>query len=179
MRCVRTARGCILRHSVWQQLRQFMARYRAWSEVRPAGFTILELLVVTVIISTLSSMVAPSVQRAREKAQVGVAIAELRILQAELAVYTEINFGPPVSLAAIDRAGLLDPWGFSYIYMPQGTGDNETARKDEFLVPLNSDYDLYSVGRDGESSGPLDARRSWDDVIRALDGAYFGLASDF
>ena len=70
---------------------------------------------VTVIIGTLSSMAAPSLQRAREQAQVGAAIAEIAILQSELAVYIEINFGPPVSLAAIDRAGLIDPWGFPYV----------------------------------------------------------------
>ena len=53
------------------------------------------------------------------------------------------------------------------------------ARKDKFLVPLNTDYDLYSRGQDGESAGPLTASESKDDVIRALDGRYVGLASDF
>ena len=53
------------------------------------------------------------------------------------------------------------------------------ARKDHFLVPLNSDYDLYSKGPDGKSSPPLTAEASRDDIIRANDGAYFGLASDY
>ena len=169
----------ILRHHVWQQLRQFMARYRTWSEDPPPGFTLLELLVVTVIIGTLSTMVAPSVQRAREQAQVGAAIAELRILQSELAVYIEINFEIPVSLAVIDRANLIDPWGFAYVYNPLTGPGKGTARKDKFLVPLNSDYDLYSVRADGASKPPLTAKASKDDVIRALDGGYFGLAEDF
>ena len=47
------------------------------------------------------------------------------------------------------------------------------------MVPLNTDYDLYSVGADGESSGPLSASKSKDDVIRALKGGYIGLASNF
>ena len=124
-------------------------------------------------------MAAPSRQRAREQAQVGAAIAELRVIQSELAIYIEFNFGPPVSLAAIDRAGLLDPWGYSYIYSPlTGPGVGQ-ARMDKFMVPLNTDYDLYSVGPDGKSKGPLSAKDSKDDVIRALDGAYFGLAEDF
>ena len=132
---------------------------------------------VTVIIGTLSSMAAPSLQRAREQAQVGAAIAEIAILQSELAVYIEINFGPPVSLAAIDRAGLIDPWGFPYVYnVVTGPGG---ARKDKFMVPLNTDYDLYSVGADGESSGPLSAKKSKDDVIRLLNGGYIGLAENF
>ena len=132
---------------------------------------------VTVIIGTLSTMAAPTLQRAREQAQVGAAIAEISILQAELAIYIEINFGPPVSLAAIDRAGIIDPWGYPYVYnVVTGPGG---ARKDKFMVPLNTDYDLYSVGADGESVGPLSASKSKDDVIRALNGGYIGLASNF
>ena len=167
-----------LRH-YWQQLRQLLERYRSRLEITPEGFTLLELLMVTVIIGTISSLAAPGLQRAREQAQVGAAIAELRILQSELAIYIEVNFGPPVSLAAIQRAGMLDPWGFTYIYNPLTGNGNGGARKDKFLVPLNTDYDLYSVGPDGESKGPLNAKASKDDVIRALDGAYFGLAEDF
>ena len=41
-----------------------MARYRSQRLLNPKGFTILELLVVTMIIGTLSTMVAPSLQRA-------------------------------------------------------------------------------------------------------------------
>ena len=122
---------------------------------------------VTVIIGTLSTMVAPSLQRAREQAQVGAAIAEIRIIEAELAIYIEINFAPPVSLAVIERAGIIDPWGFPYVYnVVTGPGG---ARKDKFMVPLNTDYDLYSVGADGDSVGPLSAKKSKDDVIRGLE----------
>ena len=132
---------------------------------------------VTVIIGTLSSMAAPSLQRAREQAQVGAAISEIRIIEAELSIYIEITFGPPVSLAAIDRAGLVDPWGYPYVYnVVSGPGG---ARKDKFMVPLNTDYDLYSVGADGESAAPLSAARSKDDVIRALNGGFVGLAENF
>jgi len=50
---------------------------------------------------------------------------------------------------------------------------------DKFMVPLNTDFDLYSVGPDGESAGPLSAKNSKDDVIRALNGGFVGLASNF
>ena len=154
-----------------------MAEYRRWSEDPPAGFSILELLVVTVIIGTLSTMVAPSLQRAREQAQVGAAAIEIRVIEAELAIYFEINFALPVSLAAIDRAGMVDPWGYPYIYVVvTGPGG---SRKDKFMVPLNTDYDLYSVGADGASVAPLSAAKSQDDVIRALNGGFVGLASNF
>ena len=164
----------------WEQLRQFMARYRCQRALDPKGFTILELLVVTMIIGTLSTMVAPSLQRARERAFVAVAMAEIRILSSELAIYIEIEFEPPVSLAAIDRASLLDPWGNPYMYVKlAGTNGNGAARKNKFQVPLNDDYDLGSAGPDGLSKNPLTAKDSQDDIIRALNGAFVGPASNF
>ena len=137
-------------------------------------------MVVTVIIGTLSSMAAPSLQRAREQVMVGAAIAEIRIVSSELAVYIEFNFEPPVSLAVIDRHDLLDPWGSPYYYKSiAGQQGNGGVRKNKFQVPLNSDYDLYSAGADGETKSPLTAKASKDDVLRALDGAFIGLAEDF
>jgi general secretion pathway protein G len=56
---------------------------------------------------------------------------------------------------------------------------NGKARKDKFLVPINSDYDLYSDGQDGQSASPLTAKASQDDIVRAANGRYVGLASQF
>jgi len=56
---------------------------------------------------------------------------------------------------------------------------NGQARKDRFLVPLNDDYDLYSMGQDGVSAPPITAKPSQDDILRASDGSYLGLASQF
>ena len=61
----------------------------------------------------------------------------------------------------------------------QGGGPQPKPRKDRFLVPINSDYDLYSMGKDRESIAPLTAKKSHDDIVRANDGAFVGLASDF
>ena len=157
-----------------------MARYRSRRELHPKGFTILELLVVTVIIGTLSTLAAPPLQRACDMAQVGRAIAEIRIISSELAIYMEINFEAPVSLAAIDRAALLDPWGNPYMYVPlAGSHGNGGARKNKFDVPLNTDFDLGSAGPDGKSKPPLTAADSKDDILRAWNGAFVGPASDF
>jgi general secretion pathway protein G len=60
-----------------------------------------------------------------------------------------------------------------------GGGGAGQARKDRFLVPINTDFDLYSVGRDGETAPPLAAAKSRDDVVRAANGAFIGLASKF
>ena len=53
------------------------------------------------------------------------------------------------------------------------------ARKDRALVPINSDFDLFSTGRDGQSMGPLTAPSSQDDIVRASDGAFVGLGRDY
>jgi general secretion pathway protein G len=58
----------------------------------------------------------------------------------------------------------------------KGKGD---LRKDRFLVPLNSDYDLYSMVKDGASKGPLTAAESRDDILRANNGAFIGVAVDY
>ncbi len=52
-------------------------------------------------------------------------------------------------------------------------------RKDRFLVPINTDFDLYSMGRDGKSTPPLTAAASRDDIIRANGGAYIGPAKGY
>ena len=162
-----------------QQLRQLMARYRSRRERNVTGFTIMELLVVTMIIGTLSSMAAPRLQGMRERAQIARATADIRILSSELAIYIEINFEPPVSLAAIDRATLLDPWGNPYMYVNLfGAAGNGTARKNKFDVPLNDDFDLGSAGPDGLSKLPLTAKDSKDDILRAWNGGYHGPASE-
>lgn len=57
-----------------------------------------------------------------------------------------------------------------------GTGG---ARKDRNLVPINSDYDFFSKGRDGQSVGPLTGGPSQDDIVRGSDGAFFGLGRDY
>jgi general secretion pathway protein G len=51
------------------------------------------------------------------------------------------------------------------------------ARKDHSLVPLNSDYDLYSTGPDGATASPLTAQASRDDILRANNGRFVGPAS--
>lgn len=61
----------------------------------------------------------------------------------------------------------------------QGGGPPLHPRKDRFLVPINSDFDLYSMGKDRETVAPLTAKKSHDDIVRANDGAFVGLASEF
>ncbi|NLX07931.1 MAG: prepilin-type N-terminal cleavage/methylation domain-containing protein [Phycisphaerae bacterium] len=65
---------------------------------RPSGFTLIELLVVVAIIAVLVSILLPSLQKAREMAQIGVCLSNLRGIGAAMAIYAGDNHGhPPVA----------------------------------------------------------------------------------
>ena len=141
------------------------------------AFTIIELIAVVTMIGALTAMGVPRWQDFLQRAKVAQAIGDLQVMQPEIAAVDSL----PDTLAGIGRAGRLDPWGFPYVYykFPSGNGNPPGARKDRFLVPVNSTYDLYSVGLDGNSSPPFTAKGSQDDVVRASDGDYIGLVSRF
>ena len=74
---------------------------------------------------------------------------------------------------------LLDPWGTPYEYLNLDGVPIGQMRKDQALVPINSDYDLYSKGPDGLSQKPLTAAPSRDDIVRGNDGSFIGVAEDY
>ncbi|MCZ6754564.1 MAG: prepilin-type N-terminal cleavage/methylation domain-containing protein [Gemmatimonadetes bacterium] len=148
---------------------------------RLIGFTMIEMLIVIAILGTLLAIALPMLQAALDRARVARTIGDIGALQIDIAAYEAGGKGLPESLATIGRASLLDPWGRPYIYLKfdidkPGGGAPRGARKDRFLVPLNSTYDLYSVGKDGETVAALTAKASKDDIIRANDGGFIGLA---
>jgi general secretion pathway protein G len=144
------------------------------------GFTLVELLIVIAILGTLSAIALPSYSSYLEKAKIARAIADIRNLEKELLTYQADNEALPVDLNEIGRAGLLDPWGTPYQFLNFSTVNGKGKyRKDRFMVPLNSEFDLYSMGKDRKSKSPLTAKASRDDIIRAHDGKYVGLASNF
>ncbi len=55
----------------------------------------------------------------------------------------------------------------------------DKKRKDKNLVPVNNDFDLYSMGEDGKSVAPFAAKHSRDDIVRANNGNFIGLAEDY
>jgi general secretion pathway protein G len=54
-----------------------------------------------------------------------------------------------------------------------------TRRRDRYMFPLNTDYDLFSLGPNGRTTVSLGETMGQDDVIRANNGGFFGLASDY
>jgi general secretion pathway protein G len=125
-----------------------------------AGFTLLELLVVVVIIGLLAGFVAPRYFGQVGKSEVNVAKAQIDALEKALDQYRlDIGRYPDNELglkALVERPASepkwagpylrkdvpLDPWGKPYIYkMPGEKGD----------------FDLVSFGKDGQPGGSGEA----------------------
>jgi general secretion pathway protein G len=156
-----------------------LVRYRADAE---DGLTVLELLLVVAIIGTLAMIAVPNYLKALHKARVGGVIEDLRQIEDKIAIYLIENGELPDSLSQVMQPVPKDEWGNPYQYLRIQGGNIKgkgKMRKDRFLVPLNSDYDLYSMGPDGKSRPPLTAAHSRDDIIRAGDGTYLGVASEY
>ncbi len=142
------------------------------------GFTLVEIMVIIAIIGTLAAFAVPAYTNAVNAARIARSIGDIRTLEKDITTYEAANGVLPTTLADINRGGISDPWGRGYDYLVF-SGNIGSARKDKFLVPLNSTYDLYSRGKDGDSKLPLTAKASWDDIIRASDGGYVGLALNY
>ena len=122
-----------------------------------AGFTLIELLVVLVILGLLAGMVGPNVMKYIGSSKVEVAKAQLEDLSAGLDLfkldvgrYPSDDEGLQVLVDAGDdvlgwngpylrkKRVPLDPWNNDYVYAIPGQGN---------------DYDLISLGADGEPEG--------------------------
>ena len=121
-----------------------------------AGFTLLELLVVMVIIGLLAGYVAPRFFAQVGKSEVKVAMAQLDALEKALDQYrldvgkyptTEQGLGAlnekPAGEAKwagpyLKKAVPPDPWGRPYVYKKPGE---------------HGEYDLLSYGKDGQPGG--------------------------
>jgi general secretion pathway protein G len=139
---------------------------------REGGFTLVEMLLVVIIITTLAAMVVPRFAGRAREAKVAAANADIRAnIAGALDMYEVDNGAYPTTeqgLAALMEApvtppvpqrwrgpylkkkgGLKDPWGASYVYRAPGLHNTE-------------DYDLYSLGPGGTEDG-ADKIVNWDD----------------
>ncbi len=124
-----------------------------------AGFTLLELMVVIVILGLLAALVVPKLIGQSEKAKQTAAHVQIRSLEQALQLFKLDNgFYPSTEqgLAALVHApevgripknyrqgGYIDripndPWGSAYVYLSPGA---------------HGDYDLSSYGADGAPGG--------------------------
>lgn len=124
--------------------------------LRSAGFTLLELLVVMVIIGLLAGFVAPRYFAQVGKSQVKAARAQIDAFDKALDQYridlgryptTEEGLNSLMTAPAgepgwggpyLKKAVPLDPWGHAYVYVSPGE---------------HADIDIVSYGKDGQPGG--------------------------
>lgn len=144
------------------------------------GLTVVELLVAMAVIAVLAVIALPSYQgyidRAKQKQMEG----DMREIEVALQRYGDDHGGTyPDNLAQVGMDALRDAWNRPFQYLNLATAPPGQARKDHNQVPLNTDFDLYSLGKDGASQPPLTANASRDDFVRANNGRFMGWASDY
>ena len=124
-----------------------------------AGFSLVEILVVLVIMGLLISVVAPTVLNRADEARVSKVLADFKNIETALKIYRLDNYVYPnteqglealVEPSTLDpeprnfkEGGYLedvplDPWGRPYLYMSPGE---------------HGEVDLYSLGADGLAGG--------------------------
>ncbi len=151
--------------------------------LRPRGFTLLELMFTLAIVAVLAVIAIPTYQGVRERLLVGGVKKDLLVIAQQIERYKLPHDGKlPDSLSQLRGIPTLDAWGNPYQYLNFNPSDPSFAgrqRKDHNLHPINTQFDLYSMGADGESRTPLTAQVSRDDIVWARDGAFLGKAEDF
>ena len=126
-----------------------------------SGFTLLELLVVLVILGILASFIGPKIMGHPEEARRTKAVVQIQALETALKTYRLDNGVYPSTdqglqaLIELPKSGKvpnkwrsggylekgkvpLDPWGKPFVYLSPG---------------VKGDFDLSSLGADGESGG--------------------------
>jgi general secretion pathway protein G len=129
---------------------------------RQAGFTLIEIMVVVVIIGILIGLVAPNILGRVDKARVTAAKTDIATLEQALEMYRLDNHNYPSTDQGLEALIVkpggepdaknwnpegylkkpklpLDPWGKPYQYVSPGQDKRP--------------YDLYSFGADGREGG--------------------------
>ena len=143
------------------------------------GVTLLELMVVVAAVVVLGSLAIPAFTSYVERSRVARAVGDIGTVSLQLYRWQLNTRSFPATLAEAGIVPGSDPWGRPYAYLRIAGANPGLVRKDHNLVPINTDFDLYSVGRDGGSAAALTAQLSRDDVVRANNGAYIGVGANY
>ncbi len=143
------------------------------------AFTLIEVMIAVAILGVAAAIAIPIYTEYKVKLNTAIAVKDIVNIQVAVESYYQAKDVFPNSLTDVSMNLLLDPWGAPYVYLNLDGVPIGQMRKDQALVPINSDYDLYSMGPDGASVAPLTATASRDDIVRGNNGAFIGVAADY
>ncbi len=160
---------------------------------RQRGVTIFELLIALVLVSILAKFAMAvygsgepdcdnpnAVQGALLRAKIAQVNGDIGEIHLAASRFELSQNRYPANLAELGLDALRDPWGNPYQYLVVfGLNNKGPVRKDHNLHPVNSGYDVYSMGPDGKTATPFTSNSGKDDIVMANDGDYFGLACQY
>jgi general secretion pathway protein G len=146
--------------------------------VEITGFTLIELLIVMAIIAVLSTIGFYQYSSFIERTKVTLAIADIKQIAQLVEDFNELHGRYPDELSELQKGEFKDPWGRPYEYVLIGNDTHDRWRADRANKPINTYFDLWSCGADGQSQKQVRASQSRDDIIRAWDGTFVGLGKD-
>ena len=155
-------------------------RIRGREEKGCRRITFVELILVLLFVVMLAGLGTIAYTQYRDNVNRARAITDIRTIEHDIYIYEGHPGKLPDSLDQMGEDLLFDAWGNQYQYHNTKTGNgNGQQRFDKLANPLNVDFDLYSVGKNGMSAPGLDKPESQDDVVRADNGEFVGMASEF
>lgn len=153
------------------------------------AMTLIELMLVIAVLGVIVTIAIPSYRSYIDKTDNALAISQLVTIQSVIERYYLEKQRYPADSEAEWKAFTSnlpnngkDPWDNPYVYTNianGGPGIMGRVRADKKLNPINTQYDLYSKGKDGVTKRQVSNKDSLDDIILARDGRFIGLAADF
>ena len=147
------------------------------------GFSLVELITVIGIIAALAAMAIPAFNNYINNSKNARAASEIRTLSTEISGYYLDKGSNPATLTDINRPNFKDPWKRDYVYynfaaipaLPLPLAPAAQAPLKDFLsISNNTDYDLYSLGQDGNTAEVAGVTVTDDDIARFNNGGYVG-----
>ena len=132
-------------------------RKTAAARRKRAGFTLVELMVVIVIIGLLATVVAINVLPSQDKAMVGKAKADISVLEQAIETYRLDNLAFPDDLQALVAApaGLARPERYRQGGYVRRLPEDPWGNPYQFRRPSahGGQFDVFSYGADGREGG--------------------------
>jgi general secretion pathway protein G len=146
---------------------------------RQRGVTLTELMITVVVGALIASIGIPAFNGYVDRARVAKAVGDIGIVTLQLYRWQLNTRNFPQTLAEAGLDGFVDPWGNPYRYLNVAGARTGDLRRDRNLRPINTDFDLYSMGPDGVTQTQLTGAKARDDVVRANNGRFVGIAKDY